>query len=164
MLSLLAIGACDTDTVIDSDRSGDGDAPPDGSMMPADGAGRPIPDASLDPVCDEAKLHADFAWIQANVFTPSCATAMCHGGTDPAVGLSLAAGAAYNNLVNKGTSTVTGWKRVVPGSIAQSYLAVALGRAAGPAPRDGFMPLGAGPLCVGKLEALERWITAGAPP
>ena len=39
-----------------------------------------------------------------------------------------------------------------------------LGRAEGPPPRDGFMPLGADPLCVEKLEAIERWILAGAPP
>jgi hypothetical protein len=80
------------------------------------------------------------------------------------VGLNLSAGAAYNNLVNKGASTVTGWTRVTPGSLATSYLAVSLGRAEGPPPRDGYMPLGADPLCLEKLEAIERWILAGAQP
>ena len=124
------------------------------------------PDAGVPEmtICDEAKLHSDFAWIQQHVFTPSCATAMCHAGPEPEVGLDLSAGPAYNNLVNKGASTVTGWTRVVPGSIAQSYLAVSLGRAEGPPPRDGYMPLGADPLCVEKLEAIERWILAGAQP
>jgi len=124
------------------------------------------PDAGVSEktICDEAKTHSDFAWIQQHVLTPSCATAMCHAGPEPEVGLDLSAGPAYNNLVNKGASTVTGWTRVVPGSITQSYLAVSLGRAEGPPPRDGYMPLGADPLCVEKLEAIERWILAGAQP
>ncbi len=121
------------------------------------------PDAALTS-CDEATSHADFAWLQANVFTTSCAVAMCHAGPEPEVGLDLSAGAAYANLVGKGSSTQAGWTRVVPGSLAQSYLAVSLGRAAGPPPRDGFMPLKTDPLCVEKLQAVERWILGGAPP
>ena len=96
------------------------------------------------------------------MFTPSCATGNCHRGASPEVGLSLEAGFAYGNLVNHDASTQPGWKRVVPGAIATSYLVVAFGRAAGPPPRDGTMPLGAPPLCVEKLAAIERWITAGA--
>jgi hypothetical protein len=120
--------------------------------------------ASAVTICDQAKTHSDFAFIQEHIFTPSCATAMCHAGPEPEVGLNLSAGAAYNNLVNKGASTVTGWTRVTPGSLATSYLAVSLGRAEGPPPRDGYMPLGADPLCLEKLEAIERWILAGALP
>lgn len=156
-LALLAICACGKDGGIEPD-------PPDGGDAAPDGASAPPPDAPAPTVCDEAKLHSDLAWIQANVFTPSCATAKCHSGPDPQVGLSLAAGAAYSNLVNKGSSTMAGWKRVVPGVIAQSYLVVALGRTAGPPPRDGFMPLNADRLCVEKLAAIDAWITAGALP
>jgi hypothetical protein len=65
--------------------------------------------------------------------------------------------------VNKGSSTQTGWVRVVPGSLEASYLLVALGRVPGPKPRDGFMPLESPALCEEKLEAIERWILAGAP-
>lgn len=131
--------------------------------MPTKPGETAAPDAGPLSACDEAKQHSDFTWIQNNIFTPSCATATCHAGPNPDVGLTLEAGKAYNNLVNKGASTVTGWTRVVPGSLAQSYLAVSLGRAEGPPPRDGFMPIGADPLCVEKLEAIERWILAGAP-
>ncbi|MDQ3366264.1 MAG: hypothetical protein M3680_12630 [Myxococcota bacterium] len=135
-----------------------------GDARPASGDGGVPGDAAALTVCQEATLHSDFAWLQANVFTPSCATSMCHSGPDPEVGLNLDAGPAYNNLVNKGASTVTGWTRVVPGSLATSYLAVSLGRAEGPPPRDGFMPLQAEALCEEKLAAIERWIIAGAQP
>ncbi|MDQ3297167.1 MAG: hypothetical protein M3619_11320 [Myxococcota bacterium] len=154
----------------DSGTAGGGDDDPtapdagpqrDGAPTTTTSDGGMIPEPT---VCQQATMHSDLAWIQANVLTPSCATAMCHSGPEPEVGLNLDAGASYNNLVNKGASTVTGWKRVVPGSLESSYLVVSFGRAAGPPPRDGFMPLGADPLCVEKLEAIERWILAGAPP
>jgi len=31
-------------------------------------------------------------------------------------------------------------------------------------PEDGFMPIGAPPLCEGKLAAIERWVAGGALP
>lgn len=143
---------------------------PDGAVVPAPDGGSPgTPDAPGAPdamvaltICEEATRHSDLAWLQEHVFTPSCAG--CHGGDEPEVHLSLEAGRTYANLVNKGASTVPGWIRVVPGSTATSYLVVSLGRADGPPPRDGFMPLNAEPLCVEKLEAIERWIAAGAAP
>ena len=115
-------------------------------------------------ICDQAKQHSDFAFIKEHVLTPSCAKSMCHTGPEPEVGLDLSAANAYSNLVNKGASTVTDWMRVVPGMPSKSYLVVSLGRADGPAPRDGFMPLGTEPLCTEKLQAIERWIAAGAMP
>lgn len=164
----LFAAACGTDAGTggpagpDDDHAGpDGGVTDDGATASADAGGG---DAAALTDCEEAVMHSDLAWIQAKVFTPSCATAMCHTGPDPEVGLNLDAGAAYANLVNKGASTVTGWTRVVPGSLTASYLVVAFGRAPGPEPRDGFMPLQAPPLCVEKLEAIERWILAGAPP
>jgi hypothetical protein len=134
----------------------------DDGGMPTDDGGAPDGPSQLTR-CQEAELHSDFAWLQANVFTPSCATSGCHTGANAEVGLRLEVGQAYNNLVNKGSSTQTGWVRVVPGSLASSYLVVSFGRTAGPPPRDGFMPLGADPLCSEIHEAVERWILAGAP-
>ena len=148
---LVTVAACGTDS------SGDpGDPGASNTELPD--AGAPSGDA-----CAEAALHSDFAWIQQHVLTPSCATAMCHAGAEPSVDLTLEAGKAYPNLVNKGASTASGWIRVVPGSPDQSYLMVALGRAPGPMPRDGFMPIGAPALCAEKLDAVARWISAGAP-
>lgn len=151
---LLFVVACGGDTSVE--RTG-----PDAGVI-EDPSTTP-PDAS-PTICDDAKTHSDFAWLQQHVFTPSCATAMCHAGAEPEVGLDLSAGNAYANLVNKGSSTVPGWTRVVPGSLADSYLAVSLNRAEGPPPRDGYMPLGSDPLCLEKLQAIERWILAGAQP
>jgi len=152
---LMFLAACGGDT---SDPS----APDAGEHISSTvDAAMPMPGPTI---CQQAKDHSDFAWLQEHVFTPSCATAMCHGGPEPEVGLNLSAGAAYNNLVNKGASTVTGWTRVVPGKLTESYLAVSLGRAEGPPPRDGYMPLGADALCLEKLQAIERWILLGANP
>jgi len=120
-----------------------------------------VPDApAVKTVCEEAELHSDFGWIQQHVFTPSCTASACHDADEPA--LSLADGVAYANLVDADTETISGWKRVVPGSPETSYLMVALGRAPGPPPQDGFMPLLAEPLCAQKLAAIERWIAQGA--
>lgn len=166
LLLLLVAAACGNDgTSLDTNPDGGVVVAPDGKIIgPADA---PVsePDAIVELTeCQEATQHADLAWIQQKVFTPSCATAMCHAGADPEVGLNLEAGRAYANLVNRNASTVPNWRRVVPGSLTTSYLVVAFGRADGPPPRDGFMPLGADPLCVEKLEAVERWILAGAQP
>jgi hypothetical protein len=167
--TLLLAAACGNDTGLppptNPDRPDGGFVPGDGETIAADDGGTVIaPDGAVLTICQQATTHSDFAFLQQHVFTPSCATAMCHSGPEPEVGLDLSAGRAYSNLVNKGASTVAGWTRVVPSSIVQSYLAVSLGRAEGPPPRDGYMPLGADPLCVEKLEAIERWILAGAPP
>lgn len=153
-LVAITVSACGTDPTPIPDR-------PDAAI------GAEIPDPAPDAAkgaCAEASQHSDFAWIQQHVFTPSCTSSACHDDEEPEVGLSLESGAAYANLVNKGASTVTGWTRVVPGSTTSSYLMVAFGRAPGPPPRDGFMPLLAEPLCAEKLEAVERWITQGALP
>jgi hypothetical protein len=166
LILLLVAGACGKDgTSLDPDTNPDGGVAPDGKVIGASDAAAGEPDAIVELTeCQEAMQHSDLAWIQQKIFTPSCATSECHAGSDPEVGLNLEAGRAYANLVNKNASTVQGWQRVVPGTLATSYLVVAFGRADGPPPRDGFMPLGADALCVEKLEAVERWILAGAQP
>lgn len=164
LLLLCAAAACGNDTGMPYSPSADGGTTGTTGGAPDAHETTVSPDASPQTICDQAKQHSDFAFIQQHIFTPSCATAMCHTGPEPEVGLNLSAGNAYANLVNKGASTVAGWTRVTPGVIATSYLAVSLGRAEGPPPRDGYMPLGTDPLCLEKLEAIERWILAGAPP
>lgn len=140
---MLVSAACGTDSSSISDELPDGDVPASGS-------------------CAEATQHADFAWIQDHVFTPTCTGAPCHDSTEPT--LSLTKGNAYSNLVDQPTESLSGWTRVVPGSPQTSYLMVALRRAPGPEPASGFMPLDAEPLCDEKLDALERWIAQGALP
>lgn len=162
---VLAALGCKKDSIVDSGQlDASLESPPVDAARASDGAILGEPDAPTgDPACAEAANHSDFTWIQDNVLTPSCATGPCHDAIEPDVDLDLSAGAAHGNLVNKGASTQSGWIRVVPGSPDDSYLVVALGRAPGPMPRDGFMPLNMPPLCEAKLEAVERWILAGAP-
>jgi hypothetical protein len=123
------------------------------------------PDGGAADACEEARTHSDLAWIQANVFTPSCARSGCHVG--PAVGaghLGLDTGQAHGQLVNMPSTSATSWMRVVPSDTTKSYLLVAMGAQSGPRPSDGLMPLGSPPLCSEKVDAIRRWIAAGAPP
>jgi len=142
---------------VDPDASVTGDAATLADAPPLDGPG----DGPPATLCEEAALHSDLAWIEANVFVPQCSS--CHGGAEPDAGLRLTAGQSHHSLVNVVSSTKgTPWVRVKPGSVADSYLMVALDRTPGPPSSLGFMPLGAPPLCTQMLEAIERWIIAGA--
>lgn len=115
--------------------------------------------------CEEATTHSDLAWIQANIFTTSCALGACHLGTALGAGrLSLESGRSHGQLVDTASTSATSWMRVVPGDSAHSYLLVAIGAQSGPLPKDGIMPLGATVLCAEKRDAIKRWIDAGAPP
>ena len=117
---------------------------------------------AMRTACEEATEHSDLTWIEANVLGPTCALMGCHTGVAAVVDLRLDVGFARDNLINRSSSTQTGWERIVIGSPATSYLMVALGRAEGPPPRDGTMPLGAPALCGELLDAIERWIASGA--
>lgn len=124
------------------------------------------PDASTtSPACDEAKSHSDLAWIQTNIFSASCTFSGCHVGSATTAGhLTLEAGHSHDQLVGMTSTSASSWKRVVAGDPSKSYLLVALGHIAGPKPTDGLMPLASPQLCAEKRDAIQRWITAGAPP
>jgi len=158
-LALLAICACGKDAGIEPD-------PPDGvDAMPDSASTRPPDAPPAATVCDEARLHSDLAWIQANVFTTSCALGSCHHGSAvSAGGLSLESGLARGQLVNTASTSAASWMRVVPSDTTKSYLLVAIGAQSGPLPKDGVMPLGGSVLCAEKRDAIKRWIQAGAPP
>ena len=123
------------------------------------------PDGGTGGSCEEAKSHSDLAWIQTNVFSASCTFSGCHVGSAATAGhLSLESSGAHDQLVGTASTSSPSWKRVVAGDPTKSYLLVALGHVAGPKPTDGFMPLASPQLCPEKLDAIQRWITAGAPP
>lgn len=119
--------------------------------------------------CVAADTHADLAWIQANIFTPNCGSAICHGGS---VEPDLQAGATHGSLVTVSSSIFTNRDLVTPADSHASFLMFMLGYfpaaeitpagATLPQP-GGYMPLGLPPLCCQKLRAIERWIDAGAP-
>lgn len=126
--------------------------------------------------CMDATSHADLAWIETNVFVPSCAFSGCHNGTANDAGrINLKdPGQSHDDLVNVVSNLAASSKLVVPGAPKQSYLMMML-RAYAPGDMEppvapppttiGFMPMNAGGavLCCQKLDAVERWIAAGAP-
>jgi hypothetical protein len=118
---------------------------------------------AASPECQAAESHSDLAWIQTNVFDTSCVLGGCHMGTAANAGhLDLEDGMAYNELVGQPSQVQQGWYRVKAGDPSMSYLMVALDAISGPMPPDGPMPLDSPSLCSEKLDAITRWITAGA--
>lgn len=122
--------------------------------------------------CMDAVNHSDLTWIQANVLTPKCTFSGCHNGANTPQGLvDLRSGMAHDHLVGFTSMLQTSRKLVVAGNPKQSYLDVMLGtfppdQADPPAPpvpsNVGLMPMNAGVLCCQELDAIDRWITAGA--
>jgi hypothetical protein len=124
--------------------------------------------------CTEAESHSDLAWIEANVFSKSCAFSGCHNATATAAGrIDLKnPGMSHAALVGRDSAIAQGTKLVVPGQPKQSYLLVMLQAfppseleptPVAPPPSDiGYMPQNAPALCCQKIDAVERWIAAGA--
>jgi hypothetical protein len=99
-----------------------------------------------------------FAGQVQPIFNAGCTT-NCHSGNRPAGGLSLAAGAAYAELVNV-TSTCDGRKQVAPGAPEASYLInklTGMGMCAG-----SVMPKMGGELAGVEIDVIRRWICQGA--
>lgn len=131
----------------------------DGNGMAVDAG---VADAS--PSCAEATQHSDLEWIQENIFTPSCAAfTACHQGRALAAAeLNLEDGEARDNMVGVASTLFPDYDLVVPGDPESSYLMIILGHYDGPLGEGGLMPYNNPPLCVEKLEAIDRWITEGA--
>ncbi|HEX5064107.1 MAG TPA: hypothetical protein VFV99_32245 [Kofleriaceae bacterium] len=162
-LIALALIACgndvrnsDDDDNVEPDAGAGGSVVADAMPVPPDG----IP-PNLTP-CEEAAYHSDLAFIQDKIFDVSCTT-QCHGDSPPAAQMSLLPGHARVALINVASTTQTGWRRVVPGSSASSLLMVEIGGESGPA-LEGLMPWGMPKLCDEKIDAIRRWIAAGANP
>jgi hypothetical protein len=144
-----------------------------GDEVVGDGnGGRACTVSTTSQQCLDATTHSDLAWIEANVYVGGCNIAGCHNdsaGNDSRLVLTPGMSAAH--LVNVTSSIDPTRKLVVPNNIAASYLMLMLGdvppaMASPPArglPSAGRMPQGGAILCCQKLDAVERWITAGAP-
>jgi hypothetical protein len=131
----------------------------DARVPPPFDAGPDGPPANLTP-CQEAVFHSDFAWIQTKIFAVSCTSGSCHDIETPQAKLDLTGGHAYAELVNVKSTIYTSSYLVTPGDPAASMLMVRLGGADGPVVDT--MPKGQAPLCSEKIEAVRRWIAAGA--
>ena len=120
-------------------------------------------------VCQPSRRPAGattFATIQQKVFDTTCATSSCHGSTAAAGGLSLAAGAAYGNLVGvpaaNPAAATAGVLRVAPGDPDHSFLLQKLlGQIQ--ATEGSRMPLVGTPPSPASMDLIRRWIAAGAP-
>jgi hypothetical protein len=92
------------------------------------------------------------------IFNASCTT-NCHGGNRPSAGLDLTPAGSWNDLVNAPGDC--GRLRVVPGSVASSYL---VNKLTGEGMCSGTqMPARGVTLPGSQLDTIRAWICQGAP-
>lgn len=118
--------------------------------------------------------RADFDIIQDEILTPTCATSGCHSSTADATypqhGLVLAAGQAYDQLIDRApknaAALANNYKLVKPGDAEVSFLYHKITCAASHHSVAGNfgsqMPLGGQVLSKGQVEFIRRWINTGA--
>jgi hypothetical protein len=133
-------------------------------------------DMSKVAVCLEADDHSDYEWIQTNIFATNCSGSSCHGAGTPGGRLDLSAGVSYATLMGDDGSGVLSsidprHKLVEPGRPEESYLFFIMRglpeeqtRFDEPPDEIGYMPAASNPLCCQKVDAIRRWIEAGARP
>jgi hypothetical protein len=131
---------------------------------------------STAAVCVEGESHSDFAWIESKIFAANCFGSSCHTGPTASGKRDLTVGSSYATLMGPtGAGVMANMdatrKLVVPGHPEQSYLFfiirgidAAEGDPPFTAPPDniGFMPMSNATICCQKIDAVERWIMAGA--
>jgi hypothetical protein len=118
----------------------------------------------------EQTMHADLAWIESKIFVASCNFSGCHGSATDLGKLDLGAGKSHDALVGVPSRLDPTRTLVVPNDVNASFLMLMLrdispdmATPPGSDPVNGFMPKDLPTLCCQKLEAIERWIMAGAP-
>ncbi len=109
----------------------------------------PPPGASFGPT---------FSEVQANVFTPTCATSGCHSGGSPSAGLNLEAANSYAMIVGVASSQDSGLQLVNPNNPNQSYL---IQKMEGTAASGQVMPP-SGSIEQADIDVIRQWITDGA--
>jgi len=152
VLVMSSLGACTSSYDEAVDRFNAGRNPGGGgggSGGGGGGGGTPPPTGNFGP---------NFSELQANVFTPDCATSGCHAGGAPAASLNLEAANSYMMLVGVASLQDGGIERVAPGDPDNSYLVQKLEGTAGSGQQ---MPLGA-PLEQVDIDTIRQWISDGA--
>lgn len=186
LITFLVTSACDGGNGGGTADGGPPDgAAPDGAMPDGAMPDGPMPDGSMARLCMPSPTNAQcvaaemmqtvtLGWIEQNVFSPNCGSSSCHGvpagGGNPGGRIVLTAD-SHGKLVGVNATYGPGRKLVVASDLPKSYLMVML-RAitlaeAEPAPApvpvgNHYMPLGSPPICCQKLDAIGRWIMAGA--
>ncbi len=142
-----------------------------GALRLVAGPGQPSPTPTPSPQPTPTP-EIRISDIQALVFDATdqpgarCTTLGCHSGAAPAGALPLDAARAFDALVgvrpDNPAARSRGLLRVDPGNLANSFLWLKVTGQQGPG--EGVrMPKGGPPLSDAKLDALRRWILAGAP-
>lgn len=139
-----------------------------------DGGNSTMCQMSTSTACMDATTHSDLTWIQQNIFDKQCIFSGCHNGAATSAGkVDLRDGMSYAHLVNFASILTPGRTLVVASDPKSSYLEVMLGiikpsdatpPASAPPASVGLMPQSNGGqlLCCQKLDAIDRWIMAGA--
>ena len=112
---------------------------------------------SGDPTAPDDPDAPTLSSIETDIFEPFCS--VHHGPSAAAADLDLSAGRSFANLVNV-LSTQVDLNLVTPGDVNASYLIHKVEGRPGIAGRQ--MPIGALPLTTEEIEAISRWIAAGA--
>jgi hypothetical protein len=115
--------------------------------------------SGLPPVPPPGAFGPNFSEIQANIFTPNCATTGCHLGAAAPQGLRLDDANSFGMLVGVASSQESSILRVAPGDPDNSYL---LRKLEGSASVGAQMPLSAPPLEQASIDVIRQWITDGA--
>ena len=137
------LGGCDVQTYDDAAAAFNDNSPPPSQPPP----NQQPPPSGFNPTWSD---------IQANVFTPTCATANCHSGGNPSGGLNLETANSHAQLVNV-ASTGSALDRVEPGFPDDSYLIHKLEGTGGVA----IMPP-SGALEQADIDTIRQWIQDGA--
>ncbi|MGB5412484.1 MAG: Ig-like domain-containing protein [Woeseiaceae bacterium] len=101
----------------------------------------------------------NFSEIQANVFSPTCATTGCHFGAGAPQGLRLDEVNSYGLLVGVASMEDPAVLRVAAGDPNNSYL---IQKLEGTASSGARMPLNAPALDQSVIDVIRQWITDGA--
>ena len=129
-----------------------------GNGQGLDASGRPLGDSSgSGNGGGGGAITADFASIQANVFTPICS--VCHVGGGAPEGLRLDEPNAYSLLVGVPSTEVPALMRVKAGDADRSYI---IQKLEGTAAVGARMPLGGPYLSAATIASIRQWISAGA--
>jgi len=132
------------------------------SCSPGNGEGLDDNGRPLGETEGGGPLIAEFGSIQANVLTPTCATAGCHVGAAAPQGLRLDAASSFALLVGVPSNQVPALLRVNPGNPDTSYL---IQKMEGTAAAGGRMPLNGPPfLDQATIDVIRLWISNGALP
>jgi len=99
--------------------------------------------------------------VQTQIFNVSCAFSGCHGGSSPAQGMDLTAGASHGNIVEVASAQAPSLDRIEPNDPDNSYLYLKV--IDDPSISGSRMPRGAPALSQDLVDLLRDWIERGAP-